>query len=74
MEMHLQDFDFSKLSDAERIFLAGQLLDSVHEHSQAKGFSTEQLTELKRRVEAADAGTIKRVPWDIAYQRLSQGS
>ena len=61
-------FDFSDLSDAERLLLAGELLDMTHTSHAL--LTPAQLAEMERRDAAADAGLVQGTPWEIVRERL----
>lgn len=63
--MHISDIDFSDLSSAEKILLAQQLLHS----SVDTGFLPSQIQEMEARMQAADNGQMKRIPWAEARAR-----
>lgn len=64
------DFDFSNLSSAERLLIAEQLLDSMFDHTTTGGFTPEQIEEMEIRMQAADNGSMKRIPWNEARKQL----
>lgn len=61
-------FDFAGLSDAERILLAGELLDMAY--SPMAALTPEQIASLERYDAEADAGAVKGEPWDVVKARL----
>ena len=65
--------DFSNLTVAERIQLAGDLWDSVAaEGSGAAALSDAQLEELQERLDAHDADPSSAVPWEKIRAELFQ--
>jgi putative addiction module component (TIGR02574 family) len=65
-----KDFDFSQLNAAERHRLAQDLWESIHHQTQALPLPAEQLAEIRRRIDAIDAGTIPNYPWEDVKRRL----
>lgn len=65
-----KDFDFSRLSTAERIMLAQDLWDSIHDEAQLAPLTDEQVAEIERRIAAIDAGTMPTYPWEEVKRRL----
>ena len=65
-----KDFDFSQLTPAERIALAQDLWDSIHDETQLAPLPDDQIAEIKRRIAAIDAGTMPMYPWEEVKQRL----
>lgn len=65
-----KDFDFSKLTPAERIALAQDLWDSIHEEAQLAPLTNEQVAEIERRIAEVDAGTMPMYSWEEVKQRL----
>lgn len=63
-------FDFTGLSDAERILLAGELLDTAY--SPMTPLTPEQIAELEQYDAEADAGRVKGEPWEVVKARLKQ--
>lgn len=70
MAISINDIDFSRLSPAERLLLAQELWDTVHEEAQTLPVSTEQRAEIERRLAAVDAGTMPLHPWEEVKRRL----
>lgn len=66
----LSAFDPSGLSDAERLLLAGELLDMTDRRAAA--FTAEQIAELEQRDAEADAGLVQGETWEIVRERLKQ--
>lgn len=66
----ISGFDFAGLSDAERILLAGELLDMAY--SPMPALTAEQIDDLERYDAQADAGRVKGEPWEIVKARLKQ--
>ncbi len=66
-------FDFSALSAAERILLAQQLWDSVHEEAQVMPLTSEQRDELNRRLEQLESGKVEGIPWEQIRDGLLAG-
>lgn len=64
--MNVNHIDFSNLSSAEKILMAQQLLDSSFD----EGFTPEQMREIEARMQAADNGTMKRIPWETVRAQL----
>lgn len=65
-----KDFDFSKLTPAERIALAQDLWDSVHDETQLAPFTDEQVAEIERRIAEVDSGAMPMYSWEEVKQRL----
>ncbi|MFO0835782.1 MAG: addiction module protein [Phycisphaerales bacterium] len=63
-------FDFGDLSNAERILLAGELLEMAY--STAAPLTAEQIAELERDDAEADAGRLQGEPWEAVRNRLKQ--
>lgn len=63
-------FDFAGLSDAERILLAGELLDMAY--SPMPALTAEQVADLERYDAEADAGRVQGEPWETVKARLKQ--
>lgn len=63
-------FDLAGLSDAERILLAGELLDMVY--SPMTPLTAEQIAELEQRNADADAGLVQGVSWESVNARLKR--
>lgn len=63
-------FDFAGLSDAERILLAGELLDMAY--SPMAPLTAEQLADLERYDAEADAGRVTGEPWEAVKARLKR--
>jgi putative addiction module component (TIGR02574 family) len=61
-------FDFAGLSDAERILLAGELLDMAY--SSMTPLTPEQIADLERYDADADAGRVTGEPWEAVRARL----
>lgn len=66
----LHEAVLSLLSLPERVELAQELWDSVHESACAAPFTPEQLAEIDRRVAALDAGEMTCNPWRDERSRL----
>lgn len=64
-------FDFAGLSDAERILLAGELLDMAY--SPMAPLTREQVVDLEQYDAQADAGHVKGEPWEAVKARLKHG-
>lgn len=60
--------DFAGLSDAERILVAGELLDMIH--TPMVPLTVEQVAELEHEDAQADAEGDRGVPWEIVKARL----
>lgn len=61
-------FDLTGLTDAERLLLAGELLDMAY--APAAPLTPAQLAELERRDAEADAGLVRGTPWETVRERL----
>ena len=55
--------DLSQLSAAERILLAQELWESVHEETQSAGLTPAQREELHRRLAQLQSGEVQGIPW-----------
>ena len=64
------DLDISRLTPDERILLAQELWDSVHEHAQTMPLTPEQREELSRRRAQLESGQVKGVPWEQFRKNL----
>jgi putative addiction module component (TIGR02574 family) len=64
-----KDFDFSKLSVPQRIQLAQDLWDSVHD-AEVPGFTPEQREELGRRLRELRSGQVQGIPWEEIHRSL----
>ena len=60
-----------KLDEAERVALAGKLLDSLDEEVE-EGVEAAWLAEIDRRITELDAGTVGTIPWAVVKSRLRQ--
>jgi putative addiction module component (TIGR02574 family) len=69
--MQTTDFDFSKLSIAERIQLAEDLWDSVVAESTDIPLTDAQRAELDRRLEDLRRNPDDGAPWDEVRERIS---
>lgn len=58
-----------KLDEAERVALAGKLLDSLDKEVD-EGVEAAWLAEIDRRIVELDAGTVDTIPWAIVKSRL----
>jgi putative addiction module component (TIGR02574 family) len=67
---HTKPVDYSQLSASERIQLAQELWDSVHEHAQHMPLTDVQRQELDRRWAAYQAGEMTASPWPEVKNRL----
>jgi putative addiction module component (TIGR02574 family) len=65
-------FDFSDLSNAERLLIAEQLLDGMFDEAVGGGFTQGQMQEMEARMQAADEGRMKRISWEEARKRLAR--
>lgn len=70
MAHSIRDFDFTQLSPTERILLAQQLWESVHEEAVSVGFTAEQRDEIRRRLEQLESGEVQGIPWEQVRQSL----
>ncbi|MBK8977234.1 MAG: addiction module protein [Planctomycetes bacterium] len=59
-----------ELPPEARAALAGSLLESLEEHTDADAEAVWSV-EIDRRLREIDAGTVKPVPWSEAHQRSS---
>jgi putative addiction module component (TIGR02574 family) len=65
-----KDFDFSHLTAAERIMLAQELWDSVHEEVEAAPLTAAQRDELDRRLDELESGKTVGIRWDAVRDTL----
>ncbi|HEX4613239.1 MAG TPA: addiction module protein [Urbifossiella sp.] len=65
-----RDFDFTRLSVAERILLLQNIWDSLP--AEPAGISPEELKELDRRWNEYQAGTMSAAPWAEVKSRLAR--
>lgn len=66
----LRDAALALLSFPERVELAQDLWDSVHEHASAAPLTADQLAELDRRMLEIDEGKVVCEPWEEVRKRL----
>lgn len=66
----ISGFDFAGLSNAERILLAGELLDMAY--SPMPALTAEQIDDLERYDAEADAGRVMGEAWEVVKARLKQ--
>jgi putative addiction module component (TIGR02574 family) len=66
----VNDFDFSRLSAEERILLAQELWDSVHQDAQAAPLTPQQRAELDRRFSQLESGEVPGIPWEQLRESL----
>ncbi len=66
-----RNFDLTGLSEAERLLLAGELLETAH--SFREPLTAAQLAELERRDAAAEAGLVTGIPWEEVRASLKSG-
>jgi putative addiction module component (TIGR02574 family) len=64
--------DYSHLSVAERILLAQELWESVHEYAQQNPLTDAERKEINRRWAAYQAAESKAAPWPEVKQRLQK--
>jgi len=64
------DFDYSRLTTAERILLAEDLWDSLAADHQSLSLTPAQQEELQRRLAAAERGEVSYSPWEEVKRRL----
>jgi putative addiction module component (TIGR02574 family) len=74
MSQTIKSFDFLQLSAAERILLAQELWDSVHDEAQAMPLTAAQREELNRRLAQLESGEVKGVPWEQVRKSLMPNS
>lgn len=67
--MRITEFDFSRLSVAERIQLADDLWDSIPEATDI-ALTEAQKTELDRRLEDRERDPDAGEPWEVVRARL----
>ncbi len=70
MPPSLTDFDFARLSLADRMLLAHAVIDSAIAEAQAAPVTPEQLEEIRRCDAAVDSGEMTCEPWDMVRRRL----
>jgi putative addiction module component (TIGR02574 family) len=63
-------FDFSHLSAAERIHLAQDLWDSIHDDARIMPLTGEQRAEIERRHAELESGAVQGIPLDELRQSL----
>jgi putative addiction module component (TIGR02574 family) len=68
--MQHESFDFSHLSPAERIHLAQELWDSIHDEAQAMPLTVEQRAELGRRNAELETGAVQGIGLEELRQSL----
>ncbi|MGH7243410.1 MAG: addiction module protein [Phycisphaerales bacterium] len=61
-------FDVAQLSAAERLLLAGELLDMAHTH--LRPLSPDQMAEIRRRDAKADSDPNSCEPWEEVREQL----
>jgi len=66
----IKDLDFSQLTAAERIMLAQELWDSVHDEVQAATLTDAQVAELDRRLDELQSGKVQGIPWETFRDTL----
>jgi putative addiction module component (TIGR02574 family) len=75
--MRSTEFDFSKLSVAERIQLAEDLWDSIPPEGADVPLTEAQKAELDRRLEELERDPDAGEPWEVVrarlYERLKRG-
>ena len=70
MSQSIKDFDFSRLDAAERVLLAQELWNSVHDEMQAAILPPGQREELQRRLADLESGQVQGIPWEELRQSL----
>jgi putative addiction module component (TIGR02574 family) len=70
MTHSIKDFDFSKLSAAERLMLAQKLWESVDEQVTAMPLTDGQRAELDRRLAVLETGKVQGIPWSAVRDTL----
>jgi len=70
MSGSIDEFDFSQLSVDERILLAQELWESVHDEAQAKPIPADQRAELDRRLAELESGEVQGIPWEAVRRQL----
>ena len=63
-------FDFSHLTAAERLHLAQELLDSLHDDAPADPLTAEQRAMIDRRHVELESGAVPGIPLDKLRQSL----
>jgi len=64
-----KDFDFSQLTAAERITLARELCDSVHDEI-VTSLTAAHRAELDRRLAELESGKVQGIPWAAVRDTL----
>jgi putative addiction module component (TIGR02574 family) len=65
-----KQFNYSHLSIPERILLAQELWESVHDHAAEIPLTEAERQELERRWAAYETGAVKASTWEEVKQRL----
>lgn len=73
MSQTIKDFDFSQLTAAERILLAQELWDSVHEEAVTPPLSPVQRDDMKRRWRELESGEVQGLSWEQVRTSLLSG-
>jgi len=67
---NIKDFDFSKLSAAERLMLAQELWESVDVQVTAMPLTDGQRAELDRRLAELESGKVQGILWSVVRDTL----
>lgn len=59
-----------QLSEAERVMIAGHLLETLPPVEDDDEISKAWAQEIERRVKELDDGTVQAVPWEIARRQI----
>lgn len=70
VERHIDYAEIAVLPLAERIALAQQLWNDIHDELEAAPFTPGQLKEIQRRGTELDAGRMEEVPAADVFRRL----
>lgn len=70
MSGSIDEFDFSRLSMAERIWLAQELWESVHDEAQRTPIPAAERAELDRRLAELESGKVQGIPWEAVRRQL----
>ncbi len=69
--MSMPAIDIEKLAPEERLELISELWESLRAIPETVALTPAQRTELKRRLDELDSGTVGLVPWDEVKRRLT---
>lgn len=65
-----EDIEYWRLSPADRLVLAQDIIDSVLAESSAPPLSLAEIAELRSRVDDIDTGRVRCEPWPNVRGRL----